>query len=154
MEREATQSINTRLKNAVMDQLMEKHNFDVPNSLVDNDIHNLMEERKQAMGAHAMELKAEMFEQQARRRVALGLILSEVIKQNDLKADPAKVRENVEGIAAGYQQPEQVIQYYYSDKKRLAEIENFTLEQTVVEWVLQHADVKVTPKTFKELMQR
>jgi len=153
MEREVKQTVNSRLKNSVMDQLLNNHNIEVPKVLVDQDIHNLMEERKHTMGQHAMELKPEMFEAQARRRVALGLILSEVIKKNDLKADPAKVRENVESIAASYQQPEQVIQYYYSDKKHLAEIENFTLEQAVVEWVLQHANVSDKNVSFKELMR-
>jgi len=153
MEREATQTINTRVKGLVMDQLLSHHKFEVPKVLVDQDIHSLMEERRHAMGHHAMELKAEMFEEQARRRVALGLILSEVIKKHGLKADPAKVRENVENIAAGYQHPEQVVQYYYSDKKHLAEIENFTLEQTVVEWVLQHASVSDKKLSFKELMR-
>jgi len=153
MEREASQTINSKVKTAVMDQLLAKHEIDVPKVLVDQDIHGMMEERKQSMGQHAMELRPEMFEEQARRRVALGLILSEVIKQNDLKADPAKVRANVESIAASYQQPEQVIQYYYSEKQRLAEIENFTLEQTVVEWVLQQAKVADKDISFKELMR-
>ena len=154
MEREVSQTVKSRLKNAVMDQLLAKHEIELPKVLVDQDIYNMMEERKQAMGHQAMELKPEMFEQQARRRVALGLILSEVIKQNELKADPAKVRENVDSIAAGYQQPEQVVQYYYSDKKRLAEIENFTLEQSVVDWVLEKAKVQDKSVSFKELMQR
>lgn len=154
MEREADSQIASKLKGAVMDQLLQKHEFDVPSSMIDREIHALMEQRKASMGQHAMEIKPEMFEQEARRRVALGLILSEVISKNELKADPAKVKQNIENLAAGYQKPEEVVQYYYSSKERMAEIENYTLEQSVVEWVLENASVQEKPMTFKELMQR
>lgn len=152
MAREAAQSVQARIKTNVMDTLLEQHPLEVPKTLVDSEIAALMEQRKKSMGNQALELKAELFEQQARRRVRLGLILSEVIQKNDIKVGPAKLRETVEAIAAGYEHPAEVVKYYYSDKNRLAEIENFALEQEVVHWVLNNAKVSDKPISFKELI--
>ncbi len=81
-----------------------------------------------------------MFEEEAQRRVSLGLLLAELVKRNEIKADPATVRERVERIASTYEQPQEVISWYYGDRNRLGEIESGVLEEAVVEWILGPRD--------------
>ena len=97
-------------------------------------------------------LPPEFFEAQAQRRVSLGLILAEVVKANDLKADPEQVRKHVEAYAASYEQPEQVIAWYYENPTRLAEVESLALEQNVVSWALKQVQVEDKATPFDVLM--
>ena len=97
---------------------------------------------------------AAVFTEQAKKRVALQLIFAEIIKQNGLKADPAKVREMIEQAASGYEDPNAVINWYYSDEKNLAKIEALALEDNVVDWVLAHAEVTDKACTFDEIMNK
>jgi len=152
MTREATQSTMTTIKQNVMDALLVSHNIEVPKILVDNEIEALMQQRKDAVGQQEMmDLKADLFEEQARRRVALGLILSEIVTKNELKVEPSAIRETIEGIAAGYDHPEEVVKYYYGDKQRLAEIENVALEQKIVDLVISQSKVTEKAVSFSEL---
>jgi trigger factor len=154
MQRELNNTIKNQLKQQVMDGLLQHNQFDLPRALVDSEIQGLIAQRKQSMGQQEQEadIDATVFEDQARRRVALGLILSEIIKQNDIKVSPAKLREMVEGIAASYETPEEVIKYYYGNKQRMNEIENYALEEEVVDWVLSQASVTEKSATFDEIM--
>jgi trigger factor len=79
-------------------------------------------------------------------------VLSEIIKQHKITVSPAKLREMVESIAASYETPEEVIKYYYGNKQRMNEIENYALEDEVVDWVLSQADVAEKSATFDEIM--
>jgi len=153
MSREAEQNISSKVKQQVMDQLLANNTFDVPKVLIDSEIQALMQQQQQQLGEQAVkELNPAIFEEQARRRVALGLILSEIVKQNEIKVAPVKVRSVIDGIAAGYEHPEEVVKYYYGDKQRLAEIENYALEGEVVDWVISNANVTDKPVSFDELM--
>ena len=151
MQREVSTKTKTMVKQQVMDGLLASNEFDVPKVMLDNDIAQLRNQQQSQMGADA-EINADLLEKQARRRVALGLILSEIIKQNELKVEPVKLRKMVDSIAAGYEAPEEVVKYYYSDKQRLAEIENMALEEEVVDWILENANVIEKSVQFKELM--
>ena len=154
MLREAEQNVSSKVKQQVMDQLLVTTPFDVPKVLVDSEIHSLMQQQQKQLGEQAAkELNPSIFEEQARRRVALGLILTEIVRQNEIKVAPAKVRTIVEGIAAGYEHPEEVVKYYFGDKQRLAEIENYALEGEVVEWVISKASETEIPTSFDELVQ-
>ena len=112
------------------------------------------EQQKEQQGMQDTDINAQAMEEQARRRVALGLILSEIVAENDIKVEPAKVREIVESVASGYEKSEEVVKYYYSDKSRLAEVENFALEQQVVDWVLSQANVNEAEVPFDSIMNR
>ncbi|MFV2058957.1 MAG: trigger factor, partial [Thiohalomonadales bacterium] len=152
MGREAKQSMMTTLKANVMDALLLNHDIEVPKVLVDNEIAALMKQRQDTLGQQeSLELKADLFEEQARRRVTLGLILSEVVTKNELKVEPSVVRETIEAIAAGYDHPGEVIKYYYGDKQRLAEIENVALEQKIVDWVMAQSTVTEKTVAFSDL---
>ena len=99
-----------------------------------------------------MPLPAEMFEKQAERRVNLGLILAEVVKANQLQAKPEQVRAIVEEQAQSYENPQEVVRWYYQSPERLREIESMVLEDNVVEWALRTAQVEDTTVAFDELM--
>jgi trigger factor len=156
MQREAQQKIRTQVKQQVLDGILEQNPVDLPKVLVDNEVEHLMQQQRQAMGMshgnQSQDIDPKLFEDQARRRVSLGLILSELVKQNNLKVEPAKLRETIENIAASYERPEEVIKYYYGDKERLSEIENLVLEDEAIDWVVTHASVTDKQITFNELM--
>jgi len=151
MQRELDSAIKNRLKQQVMDGLLKHNQFDLPKALVDNEIRALVEQRKQSTG-QSFDIDGSIFEEQAKRRVALGLILSEIIKQHDIKVSPNKLREIIEGIASSYETPDEVVKYYYGNKQRMSEIENYALEEEVVDWVLGQVSVQEKDSTFDEIM--
>ena len=151
MQRELRQRIDAKLKNAVMDSLLKANDIAVPEALVRDEIANLKEQTKQRGGGGTRELPDELFRDQARRRVALGLVMAEVVKRHDIKADPQRVREVVENVAATYEKPEEVVAYYYGNKEQLASFESVALEDEVVKWVLDRVQVEDEPSSFEEL---
>ena len=101
-----------------------------------------------------MPIKREYFIDQAKRRIALGLILSEVVKTNELHAKPEQVRAYVDEMAQSYERAEDVVRWYYADPQRLADIEGLVIEDNVVTWALGQAKVIDQPADFDELMQQ
>ncbi len=159
MERELRDTIQARMRNDAMDALLSRHELDLPKALVEDESRRLMEQTRQNLvrqgaGSPSLQLQPVLFENQARRRVALGLILAEIVKANDMTADPEKVRGRVASIASAYQDPEQVMGWYYADKQRLAEIESLVMEDEVVEWIVEHAKVNDEKTTFDAIMNR
>ena len=146
MERELRQATKTKVKNQVMDGLLAQNEIEIPKALISNEVNRLRVQAVQQFGGNIKpeQLPAEMFEVQAQRRVALGLIVSELVKQFELKADDARVRELIEEMASAYQQPEQVVAWYYKNEQQLDEVRSVVLEEQVVDTVLSKA--KVTDK--------
>lgn len=158
MERELDFRIKSRVKKEVMDALFNAADVKLPKALVDSEIQQLQQQLMQQLGGKGdiqafAEKSGDLFEEQAKRRVTLGLIVGEIIKQHELKPDAAQVKAHLEAIAAAYEQPSDVVKWYMQDKNRLAEIEAVILEQQVVDKIL--ADAKVTDKTvaFAEMMR-
>ncbi len=153
MSRELKQRVDARVKSQVMDLLLEANPIEIPRSLINQEIQTLKEQMRQNLrGNTKIELPDQLFEGNARRRVALGLVLAEVVKSNQLKADPDRVREAVEDMASTYENPQEVVDYYYSNKDHLASVEALALEGQVVDWVLTQVEVQDQPQTFQELM--
>ncbi|MBR7792572.1 trigger factor [Undibacterium sp. FT147W] len=157
LEREVKGRVKAKTKESVMDALVKAVTFDVPTSLVAQDSERLAEMTRQDMAQRGMNVKdvpfpIEMFNVQAERRVRLGLILAELVKVNNLQATAEQIKAQVEDFAQSYEDPQQVVKYYYSDRNRLAEVEALVLEENVVNYVLGKS--KVTEKTlpFDELM--
>lgn len=157
LEREVTGRVKAKNKDAVMDALIKVADLDVPKALVAQDVQRLVEMTRQDMAQRGMNVKdmpfpPELFEAQAERRVRLGLILADVVKENALQATADQVKAQVEDFAQSYEDPQQVVKYYFSDRNRLAEVEALVLEENVVNYVL--GNTKVTEKTvaFDELM--
>ncbi len=157
MARELATKIENEVKKNVMDQLLELHNIDIPASLVRQEALGLAQQmasnmQQQGMSTEQTQLSPDLFEAEASRRVSLGLVMAEIVKQQDIKADEDKVRERIEKIAEPYEQKDQVIQWYYGDKRRKAEIESLVIEEKIVDWVLGQVTVKDKSMTFNEIM--
>jgi len=157
MQRELQTKIKSRLKEGVMDKLLTSHELNIPAALIDSESKALVNQMiqnltSQGMSQKDLKLDPGMFREQAERRVKLGLIMSQIVKEHDLKVDTAKVKEMVESIAAPYEHPEEVVKWYYGDKQRLAEVESLVFEEQVVDWVMEQAKVEEKPIEFSELM--
>lgn len=159
LRREVKKRIEARLKDQVMNALLAANPIPVPNAPVEMEIRRLMEDARQDLEARGMKarnlpIRPEWFADQARRRVMLSLIFSELVKHEHLEARPEQVKQLVEDFAQTYEKPEEVMQWYYGDPRRLADVENLVVENNAVEWVLSKA--KVTDKTFSfdELMNQ
>ncbi|MFQ5644374.1 MAG: trigger factor [Thiogranum sp.] len=151
MERELEAAIKTSVKQQVFDALLERSNLDVPVALVENEIDVLI--KKEEGGADAEDEDRSRYRDEARRRVSLGLLISEVIQQNQLQVDPDRVRETIENLAQSYENPEEVVQWYYSNQDMLAGIQTLVMEDTVVEWVTGQAQISEKPTSFEDIIQ-
>lgn len=156
MERELKKASKNRLKSNVMDVLLEDNEVEVPGALVAAEINVLRQQALQQFGAGAQNLDPsllpdELFREQAEKRVKLGLILGEVIKQKGLRADSAKVREAIEDIAATYETPEEVINWYYGNQEQLDTVESAVLEDQVFELIAEQAQIKERKVSYQEL---
>ena len=159
MERELAQGLKNKLKTAVMDALFEHVQITLPNALVDQEIQALMKpyaERanRARLKLDDLNLPRDMFENQAKRRVALGLILGEIIQKNDIKVDADKVRATIEDMAKSYEKPEDVINWYYADNSRLNDVQQMVLEDQAVAWVIERARVVDQSVAFEDVMDR
>ena len=154
MERELKQRVDGQMKTQIMDGLVQLNPIDVPSALVSEEIKRQREQLMQQMPAEtdSSMLADELFTEQATRRVQLGLVVGEIIQQKEIKADAAAVREQVEQLASSYQDPQQVIDYYYGNKDMLKNIEGLVLEDAVTAAVLEAATVVDEPTTFKDIM--
>lgn len=157
LEREVGGRVKSRTKQSVMDALLKVAQLDVPKALLEQDAERLAEMTREDMRQRGMNVKdmpfpADLFTQQADRRVRLGLILSEMVKSNSLNATPEQIKTYIEDFAKAYEDPQQVIKYYYSDRNRIAEVEALVLEENVVNFVLDKGKVKETAVSFDELM--
>ena len=131
-----------------MDALLAAHTIEVPAVMVSEEIRTLKEQMAQSLGGSQVELPDSLFDASARRRVTLGLIVAEVVKRHGIKADPARVRAAVEEMAVSYENPQEVVDYYFGDRRRLAPVESLVLEEQVVDWVLTQARVEDEEQTF------
>lgn len=149
MEREVKQALRAKVKNIVLNELVKVNSVDVPKALIDGEVDRLRQQAVQQFGGgaeiDASALPAELFSEQAKNRVAIGLLVGELIQSNELKADEDRVRTTVEEMAETYQQPQEVIDYYYGNPEQLAQVEALVLEDQVVDLLLSQA--KVTEKT-------
>ncbi|MDR2787474.1 MAG: trigger factor [Candidatus Accumulibacter sp.] len=163
LRREVKNRLKTRVKNQVMDVLFKTHPIEVPRALVEAEIDHLMQDARQDMeqrgGRKLKDLKdfpmrREWFTDKAKRRVGLGLLISEIARLHELRARPEQVRSIVEETAQSYEYPEEVIRWYYAQPQHLVEIEGLVVEDNVVEWALSGARVIDKAIAFDELMGR
>ena len=151
MERELDNRIRVELKNAVMNQLIESNPVDVPAAIVKQEAETL--QKQTAVQQPGTELPVELFMEDATRRVKLGLILSEVVKMAEIKPDAEKVRERVEIMSKDYEDPDEFVRYYQSNPELLRGIETLVMEDMVVDWIIDQADVSETERSFDDLMK-
>jgi trigger factor len=159
LSRELNQVLRGKLKNAVMDALYAKFQITIPNALIDEEAERLVapyieSAKRQKIKPEDMNLPSEAIEEQAKRRVALGLLLGEVIQKNTIELNADKVRTTVEELAKSYENPEEVVAWYYADEKRLHDVEQMVLEDQVVEWLVAQARVSDETISFSDVMDR
>ena len=157
LKREVKRRIEAKIKDQVMEALIKANPISLPSSLVEMEIQRLMQAARQDMEQRGMKnadfpIQPEWFTEQAKRRVTLGLILAELVKTEKLQATPEQVRAMVEETAQSYEQPEEIIRWYYAQPQRLGEAEGVAIESNVVEWVLSKAKVTDKAAAFDELM--
>lgn len=157
LEREVKKRLLARIKNQVMDMLLAVNQIDVPRALVEAESAQMAENAKREMESRGMAMKnvpvePQWFVEQATRRVKLGLLLAEVVRANNLQAKPDQVRAIVDDFAETFEDPKEVVRWYYADPQRLGEAEALAVENNVVDWVLANAKVTEKAVGFDELM--
>jgi trigger factor len=157
MRRELKTASRNKLKNKIMDCLVEAVDAEIPDALVGGEIEQLRQQAMQQFGGgqniDPNMLPDELFKEQAARRVLLGLVLGEVIQQQELKADPTKVRESIEELASTYESPDEVINWYYGNQEQLATIESSVLEDQVFDYVIEQSAVSDKLVSYQEVIQ-
>ncbi len=157
MQRELNKAVTGKLKEQVMDQLVKIHDVPLPAALVASEVEALRNQMVQQFGQAAGQFDAsflpdDLFRDQAVRRVELGLILGELIRRDKLEADTDKVRAKVEELAAAYQDPEEVVNYYYGNKELLNSVRSAVLEDAAVSKVLAAARVTEVPVSYEQAL--
>jgi trigger factor len=162
MERELRNAVEASVKTQVMDAIATAHeSIELPTSLIAQETQAMRQQMFQQFGGGVPQdmdltsiLPDEMFSEQAERRVKLGLVVAEMISQYELTAEPAKIRERIEEIASTYQDPEEVINWYYSENEQLAGIESRVLEDAVVEKLVAEAAVQDIELSYEDALAR
>jgi trigger factor len=153
LERELEQAVKNRIKTQVMDGLHARNAFEVPKALIGEEIARLRQQAMSSMGQQdAGQFPDSLFEQEAQRRVALGLIIAEMVKRHEIKLDADRLNEALQQMASTYEDPQQVVDYYRRNQQAMASLEAIVLEDQVVEWVVEHAKVSEQAMSFDELM--
>lgn len=157
MQREMNTASRNKLKTTLMDALISDLEVAIPAALMSNEIHQLKHQTVQQMGGgqgfdpHSM--PDDLFREQAKRRVTLGLILGEVISQQSIQADADKVRDAVEEIAATYESPEEVVKWYYSNEEQLQGIESSVIEDQVFDYIIEQAQVSDKEVSYQDVIK-
>ncbi|HBV75300.1 MULTISPECIES: trigger factor [Vibrio] len=157
MERELKQAIKGRIKEQAINGLVEQNEMDVPSALIDQEVEVLRQQAAQRFGGNpeaAAQLPRELFEEQAARRVKVGLLLGEVIKTEELKADDERVKALIEEMATAYEDPSEVIAYYEQNEQMMNNIRNVALEDQAIDAIIAKAKVSDKEVSFNELMNQ
>lgn len=157
LEREVTKRLRARVKEQAMNALLDANAIDVPQAMVEIEAQQMADNARRDLESRNAQMKnlpveASWFTDQAAKRVRLGLIVSELVKEKDLHVKPDQVRTVVDEFAATFEDPQEVVRWYYSQPQRLAEAEALAMENNVVEWILTNAKVTDKEVAFDELM--
>lgn len=157
LQREVVRRLKVRNKEAAMETLLKAAQFDVPKTLVEWEARNMMQQTAQDMESRGMKMKdvalpPELFTGGAERRVKLGLIFADLAQKHDLKAKPEQVRAMVDDYAQSFDQPEDVVRWFYANSSQLQEVENLVLEENIVNWTMGQAKTTDKAISFNELM--
>lgn len=156
MERELKQAVKGKVKSQVFEALVNAHEIDVPKALVAGEIERQRENMARQFGGQKLDksmLPDEIFAEAAKRSVALGLLVSEIVKRDNVKADAGRVRAMIQEIAESYEQPEQVLSWYMSNREQMAQLEAVALEDQVVDLILAQAQVAEKASTYEEVLR-
>jgi trigger factor len=158
LEREVKFRLLARNKNAAMDALLAKAELDLPKASVQAELERMVEaaradlKQRGVKDADKAPIPEELFRPQAERRVRLGLVAAELVRAHDLNPRPEQVKAHIEELAASYEKPQEVVRWYYSDNRRMAEVQSLVIENNVTEFVLSRAKIIDKPIAFDDLM--
>jgi trigger factor len=158
LQREVKYRLLNRNKQAVMDALLGKAELDLPKSSVQAELDRMVEgaradlKQRGIKDADKAPIPDDIFRPQAERRVRLGLVVAELVRANDLAAKPEQIKAHIDELAASYEKPADVVRWYYSDNRRMAEVEAIVIENNVTEFVLSKAKVSEKTVSFDDLM--
>jgi trigger factor len=158
LEREVRNRVRARNKAAVMEVLLKTSSLDVPQSLVDDEVQRMVAnaradlEQRGVKDARNAPIPAELFQEQAERRVRLGLIVGEVVRKNELQPKPQQLQAHIEEMSQSYEKPAEVMRWYLSDRQRMAEVEGVVIENNVTQFVLERAKITDKMLAFDDLM--
>ena len=156
MENEVDQSSKGQVKKQVMDQLFELHDFSTPKALIERECDvlrdQMMQQLQMPVKPDSDPLPSELFKDEAEKRVRVGLIINEIVSSENLSADSDKVRERIETIAQPYDQPEQIINFYYGNEQQLQQVEMAVLEDTVIDHVLAQVNVEKLSSNYDDVV--
>jgi trigger factor len=158
MEKELESSLKNKVKTQVMDGLLDTNEVDLPQALIESEINRMRQEAVQQFGGGNANidpsiLPAEMFQSQAERRVSLGLIVNAIVDQQALKVDDDRVREVIEDMASSYEEPQQFVNYYYSNEEQLSNIQNMVLEDQIIDMIVDKAEVSEVSQGYEEAIK-
>ncbi|GEA62040.1 trigger factor [Vibrio comitans] len=157
MERELKQAVKTRIKDQAIDGLAKENDITVPSALIEQEIGVLRQQAAQRFGGNtdaADQLPRELFEEQAKKRVVVGLLLGEVIKAEELKADDEKVKALITEMATAYEDPSEVIAYYESNEEMMNNMRNVALEEQAIDAIIAKAQVTDKEESFDAIMNQ
>jgi len=161
MQREAEQTLRNQTKEAVMDAIYNANSVEIPETMVDQEKERLAEQyknnlRQYGLGDEQLDslVDKEAYADEARKRAALQLLVRELIQANDFKAETSEIRALIEKNASGYENPEEIVNWYFADKSRLSEVEALVLEDKLIDWILEQATVTEKPLSFDALMNK
>ncbi|MCZ8257321.1 MAG: trigger factor, partial [Polaromonas sp.] len=158
LEREVKFRLLSRNKNAVMDALVANAELDLPKSSVQAELDRMIEgaradlKQRGIKDADKAPIPEEIFRPQAEKRVRLGLVVAELVRTNDLQAKPEQLKAHIEELAASYEKPQDVVRWYLSDNRRMAEVEAVVIENNVTDFVLGKAKDTEKAISFDDLM--
>mgnify|MGYP003627219230 CR=1 FL=1 len=157
MEKELGSAIKSKVKNQALDGLKQVNNISLPKALIDQEIERLKEEAIQQFGGQAnidaSMLPSEMFTSQAEKRVSLGLLVNAIVEQHELKVDDDRVKTMIHDMASSYEEPEQVINFYYNNQQQLGQIQNLVLEDQVIDLIVEGAKVKDVEQSYEDAIK-
>lgn len=162
MEREVEQAVLARSKNKVLDALYAANKIDVPKSLIQQEAQQLNKQFHMSLQMRGIDVdhhhdeaaETAAFTSQAEKKVSLQLIIADIVRTQQIKVEQAKVRQLIETVAQGYEDPAEVVKWYYADQNRLAEVEALALEDEVVAWILSKAKLTEKEMPFDDLMNK
>ena len=157
IDKEVVKRIRSTVKEQVLDALHLAASFEVPRSLLDSEIARMQQQavedlKQRGVTKQDLTLPPDLFAERATRRIKVGLLVAELVKRNNLQPRPEQVRKVIEDHAQSFEQPDQLIRWYYGDPARLAEVEALVMEDNVVEWALGNMKVVEMKMAFDDLM--
>jgi trigger factor len=155
MERQLNNTIQSRIKEKVMQCLLDANDIPLPRTLIDAQLKKLTEQVRlwEKPGEGSDEDRTKTLEPAARRQVALSLIIGKLVEINDIQPDPERVRAQLASLASTYENPEMIIEWYRQNPEALGEINALALEDQLVDWLLERADVTEVPSTFNAIVK-